>query len=270
MLGKISWLGRRVWNCCRLLVKESVFADSLPRMPRQDDLFLVEFPKSGVTWLSFLLANVHLLESGIRREVNFYNIHDLVPDINQTRFLAPDPLPFPGFRVIKSHASYNPFYQKVIYLVRHPLEVMVSYYNFQIQLGAYGGDFGQFIQDRTFGLPAWQDHVRSWFSSPANLSFVYVRYEDLLEDTPGQLERIYQQLGLRPAGQSISQAMEKSTLSNMLRLEKEYAHGRRPHLQGFRFVGKKGKALAKEEVSSAHRELIASYLTGLEFLGYDS
>ena len=34
-----------------------------------DDLFLVTFPKSGTTWLSYLLANVFIASNGIDSEI---------------------------------------------------------------------------------------------------------------------------------------------------------------------------------------------------------
>src|ERR1700680_1912974 len=90
-----------------------------PVNPLISDLYLVEFPKFGVTWLSFILANINLLVAGESRLATYFNINDLIPDIQYSRDL---PLPdhrFPGFRIIKSHSPYNPSYKKVILLVRN-------------------------------------------------------------------------------------------------------------------------------------------------------
>jgi len=42
-----------------------------PTKQCHDDVWLVEFPKSGVTWFSFLVANVNLIKSGVEKEVTF-------------------------------------------------------------------------------------------------------------------------------------------------------------------------------------------------------
>jgi hypothetical protein len=43
----------------------------MPKNPRHDDFYVVEFPKSGITWLTAILANVALIESG-RKEIASY------------------------------------------------------------------------------------------------------------------------------------------------------------------------------------------------------
>lgn len=53
-----------------------------PTEQRHDDLYLVSLLKSGNTWLSFLMANIHLKMSGLSREVNFFNICDFISDLS--------------------------------------------------------------------------------------------------------------------------------------------------------------------------------------------
>gem|GEM_PF-5099002 len=57
----------------------------IPHIRRDDDIYLVSFPKSGNTWLSFIIANmmVEKLELGFR--VNHFNLHGFTPDIHQAR-----------------------------------------------------------------------------------------------------------------------------------------------------------------------------------------
>ena len=107
---------------------------------RNDDIYLVSYPRSGNTWISFLITNVVKLYLNLNIEVNFFNMHTFIPDIHQSRDI-PIALQFPPFRrIIKSHSSYNPFYKNIFLLVRDPRDVMVSYYYFRKNLMQYQKD----------------------------------------------------------------------------------------------------------------------------------
>src|SRR5271154_483438 len=75
-----------------------------------DDVFLVSYPKSGNTWIRFLLANLIFPE----QPATFANIHRLVPDPTDSAKRDFDRLPRP--RIIKSHDCYDPRYPRVIYV----------------------------------------------------------------------------------------------------------------------------------------------------------
>src|SRR6266705_2696851 len=63
---------------------------------RSDDVFIVSYPKSGNTWVRFLLA--HLLAP--EKEISFRNIEDYVPNIyKSSRTLEQRE----GRRYIKTH-----------------------------------------------------------------------------------------------------------------------------------------------------------------------
>jgi hypothetical protein len=188
----------------------------MPIQPRSDDLYIVEFPKSGITWLSFLVANTNLILSGDSRNATFYNILDFVPDIHVSRDLAPPTLPMPGFRIIKSHGYFNPRYQKVFYLVRDPRHVMISYFRFLTQLGWFRGSFEQMLDHPRYGIGAWRRHVLGWIDgvSPTS-SFALIRYEDLLDDTGTQLSHLYRLLGIELPKEVVDKAISRSSMERM-------------------------------------------------------
>lgn len=227
------------------------------RPPRHDDLYVVSFPKSGATWINFLMANIHLRASKVDRTVTFFNVHDLVPDIHHTRDIRSNILPFPGYRVIKSHAEYNPYYQKVIYVVRDPRDAMVSYFHFLRGLGAFEGDFSTLVRSREYGINAWCRHVHGWVElSPARQSFTFVRYEDLKKETMATVTRMYALMGHQLDDTILRGAIEASSFDNMRALEQEYGYGGRDVSRRLKFV-RKGKAGGwKEEVAEADVEYI--------------
>lgn len=194
----------------------------LPADRCDDDLFLVEFPKSGMTWLTFLVANVNAQLSGDRRAVTFFNINDFVPDVWTNRY-ASVPHAMPGYRCFKSHASYLRQYRKVFYLVRDPRHVMASFWVFLTGLGWWRGTLEELVADRKHGIQGWIRHVNGWLTGiDAAASFSLIRYEDLLMNTPGELKRLYGLLGLPVTDEVLAAAVERSSIERMRELESQF------------------------------------------------
>jgi len=208
----------------------------LPSDRRDDDLFLVEFPKSGITWLSFLMANINILFAGQQRTVTFFNIHDFVPDV-QVGSRVTGPLASSlGYRCIKSHATYIRGYRKVFYLVRDPRDVMVSYCAYLKGQGEWHGTLDQFVTHRRYGIKTWVNHVTSWLNGiqPA-VRFSLIRYEDLIANTRDELTRLYRLLGVPVTDEIIDKAIERSSIQTMRNLETEAFAGH-PSLKNQQFV----------------------------------
>ena len=236
------------WRSIKKRVANLPHLETTPRDLRIDDTFLVEFPKSGVTWLTFLLASVNLKMSGIERRPTFFSINDMVPDIHTSRYLPP-PLPFPGHRMIKSHATYNPLYAKVLYLVRDPRDVLPSYHAFMIKLGWYRGSLSDLVRDKRSGIDSWCRHVGGWLSlTRPSVSFNLVRYEDLRADTLQTLRIIYRLLGFTIDDETLKEAIAAASLDAMRADEAFYAQRNLSLPQDFAFVRKGG---------SEHREELA-------------
>src|SRR5215469_6269647 len=89
-----------------------------------DDTFIVSYPRSGNTWTRFLIANLLHPE----QPASFANIERLIPDCEaqSSRYMKRASRP----RIIKSHEYFDPRYKKVIYIVRDPRDVALSYYDF--------------------------------------------------------------------------------------------------------------------------------------------
>ncbi|MBN8197314.1 sulfotransferase domain-containing protein [Thalassospira povalilytica] len=252
---KVMDAGRAYMIGLRHNLRNQPHLSTLPSSPRIDDTFLVEFPKSGITWLTFLIASVNLQKSGIERQPTFFAINDLVPDIHVSRHLPP-PLPFPDMRFIKSHAGYNPLYSKVIYLVRDPRDVMVSYYAFARKLGWYNGSLHDMIKDPQFGIKAWVAHANSWLDeTKPSVSFNVIRYEDLQANAGGVLKRIYSLLGYSIEDEIIGRAVDLASFSAMKENE-AFCSENNPTLPAdFKFV-REGGSSYKAEISKEDIDFI--------------
>ena len=156
------------------------------------DVILASYPKSGNTWLKFLLADV-LLDS----EPDFERSERAIPLLGRTAAGAA-PLPGGG-HLWKSHEPYSPLYRRrcprAIYLVRDARDVAISEYHFLQRKGRFAGDLGRFLElflaGRADGYGSWDAHVRSftagWRGEPEGR--IIVRYEDMLADRAGALGR---------------------------------------------------------------------------------
>lgn len=241
----------------------------LPVERNDDDLFIVEFPKSGVTWLTFLVANVNAQLNGDSRAVTFFNVNDFVPDVQSVRHVHSARAPLPGYRCFKSHAPRLAPYRKVVYLVRDPRHVMVSYWTFLRGLGWWQGTLGQLVASRKYGIRAWTDHVGGWLRGvDAAASFALLRYEDLMANTAGELMRLYALLGISVTPEIVAAAIERSSLDRMRELERSYAAGH-PALRGVEFVRRKPLGGARATLPDGVRDLIETEAASvMKELGY--
>ena len=207
-----------------------------------DDTFLVSYPKSGNTWVRFLLAN--LLHPG--ETVGFANINRLLPapGVSSKRFLRKLPRP----RILKSHEPFDVRFRKVIYLIRDPRDVVVSEYHFNLKKRYIDSAVSleefvkRFIAGETAGYGSWWEHAASWIAArQGNPAFLLVRYEDLLADPIGRTGKIAEFLGIQATQERLQSAVERSSADRMRKLEQEQARqwkATRNTRQDKPFVGK--------------------------------
>ena len=191
-------------------------------------IFLVSFPKSGNSWLRFLLANT--LNQNEKAKLGFHNLHRYVPDSHSGKqreeILMSSEFQNRKVRIIKSHDPYFSFYKNnmVIYLYRNSSNVTKSYHKYLNSRVSSNISYQDIIDGKTgnsFGT--WFDHNKSWFLAK-NKRIFYVSYEDLRRNPFTELKRITYFIGLNTSDSDLRRSIELSKLNNMKKVEKEFGY----------------------------------------------
>lgn len=192
------------------------FSSYIPKPLYPDDVFLVSYPKSGNTWVRFLLANI--LQQTSNNSVDFHTVQSIIPEvIRNDAFIQQLSRP----RIMKSHA-YNVSYPRTIYILRDGRDVYVSYYLYRQKTLPEGMSFKDFLSSATHYPCLWSEHVKFWLDFQKDTdNFLLVRYEDLISDTYQQLQRILNFISLNCDERLIQGAIEASSFSSMKNLEFE-------------------------------------------------
>ncbi len=222
-LGKaVRGMRHKVATAGRILLGREWAERNMTILP--DDVFLVSYPRSGNTWLRFLIGNMIHTDT----PVTFANVESLLPftDLHCDRVLLRAPRP----RILKSHEGFFARYPRVIYIVRDPRDVAVSYYHFHVKSRdlAEGFSIDQYVRlfvgaEQPDGrlIGPWADHVRGWVKMrQGTYDFLLLRYEDLLKDTQHELARAADFLRVRVTPERLARAVEMSSADRMRSLEK--------------------------------------------------
>lgn len=162
---------------------------------RPDDVYVVTYPRSGTTWVQFIL---YLLRSD--RAVDFDHLSQVSPWWERSLALgsrrASDFEALESPRVFKSHLPrrWLPAEGRFIYVVRDGLDVALSYWNLYRSHLGFGGDLDAFLErflkgDLQYG--SWFKHVEGWQCFRADPSVLWLEYEAISQD----LEGVARQLG---------------------------------------------------------------------------
>jgi hypothetical protein len=176
-----------------------------------NDVFIGEYPKSGLTWLRFLLY-----EGLTRRPAGFPDVNRAITDRSHAA-----PLLSNGGRVVPTHEPYRTDYRKAVYLVRDARDVISSEYAFEKALALFNGDFDSFIRAFLAGkvnaYGAWHRHVTSWLDAAdaGKVDLLVVRYEDLRADPEAKLAEILRFYGEQPDPDVVRAAVQNNSLEKM-------------------------------------------------------
>jgi hypothetical protein len=214
-------------------LRTRLLAPLFARALRPTDVFLVGHPKSGNTWLAYMLAV--LIERDAAGRVNLANVGQVVPFVHGKDHRIARYAHLADPRVFRNeYPRYLERYPRIIYLLRDPRSVLPSLWQMYRTMRA-----DETIPIESF-LEQYLDHrgiFRSWNSelvrwdrqvdaaldgAAGDGRIAVVRYEEMRADRQTVLARLSGFIGLERAGSDLEMAADRGTFQAMQQIEDQH------------------------------------------------
>lgn len=202
----------------------------LERAAPSVDAFLVSYPKSGRTWLRFLLSHYFAQTAGLDFEPDLHSTFRVLPNFDRD---AARGLPvFVGREhkvalplIAVSHRAFEPRFfagRPTIILVRDPRDVCVSaYFHETKHKHRFAGSIAEFIEDDSYGVPAIVRYHNGWAAGLRGNPSLVVSYEEMSSNTEAAVRRMLEFLKLPVDGEALLRAIDAARFSRMQKDEKK-------------------------------------------------
>ena len=203
-------------------VKEALIALAFARA----DGALASYPKSGRTWLRFILANYFDLAFGLGLAIDLHSMFQVIPNdqLDEVRgrgafrFARRPEMPF----LLASHAPYRRALfagKRVLFMVREPKDLMVSAYFHKARHGGYAGGIKAFLRDPADGLADYLRYSNRWADRLGAHPHLTISYERLAGDTAGVVLAALELFEVSVDRAALGEAIERSRFERMRALE---------------------------------------------------
>ena len=211
------YLYRKISRTEKIVVEEKKF------IPRNNHYHIVSFPKSGNTWVRFLLANI-LCDQSIH--ITFKNIGSYIPDshrIYDLNVIYDSSSIFNSLKTqfVKSHSCYDPDFKNIIYMVRDGRDALTSFYHWINARRKEHVTLSEIINGNIGNSGLWSKHVLGWLKVRCNNKMI-LKYEDLTKDTLGEFKKILDFAEIKIDDNRIQRAIKLSSVENMKKIESKY------------------------------------------------
>ncbi|XP_066504207.1 sulfotransferase 6B1 isoform X2 [Hoplias malabaricus] len=185
---------------------------------REDDVFVVAYPKCGFNWMVGIVKKIMSASAGITAPdrppiIEFYS-PEVVAQSPSRRFLGthfhPDNIP----------VSFNTKKTKMLVVFRNPKDTVVSYYHFMNNNPVLpkAESWDKFFSDFMSGDVAWGsyfDHALAWEKRMDDPGVLVLTYEELKENLPEGIKKVADFFGFPLTEEQLTTIAKETTFSSM-------------------------------------------------------
>jgi len=201
----------------------------LQRWTPEVDAFLVSYPKSGRTWLRYLVSVYLSRHADLAFEPDLRSTFRVLPnfDLDAVRglpaYFEAEAQDLPLIAV--SHRDFDPDLfgsAPVIMLLRDPRDVLVSSYFHQTRhKHRFEGTLSDFLECDQFGAASIAEYHNHWAAGLLERQSLVLSYEAMSEDTGTAVRDVLSFLGIATDEPMLREAIEKARFDRMQKKERE-------------------------------------------------
>lgn len=194
------------------------------------DAFLVSYPKSGRTWLRYLLSCYFAESAGLGFEPDLTSTFRVLPNFDRDPVRGIDAfvgrsseasLPL----VLVSHLPYRErlfLDRPVLFLVRDPRDVIVSaYFHATRHKKSFSGDMAAFLDEPKYGMAALTGYLNGWAVGLEGRPHHLISYEHMLAEPIPAVGGILAFLGVEPEPDILARAVAAARFDRMRDKERD-------------------------------------------------
>ncbi|XP_023505212.1 amine sulfotransferase-like isoform X1 [Equus przewalskii] len=191
---------------------------------RDDDVFIVTYPKSGTIWAQQILSSIYF--EGHRNKTEMVETLDGVPFLEYAAGKI-DQLKRPSPRLFSSHLPYylapkgvKNKRAKIIYIYRNPKNILVSYFHFSNMMAGLQAaddieDFMKMFFDGKVTGSLCFDHIRGWYEHRHDFNILFMMYEEMRKDLRSSVLKISSFLERQLNEEDVEAVVKQATFENM-------------------------------------------------------
>ncbi|XP_051020177.1 amine sulfotransferase-like [Acomys russatus] len=212
------------YNFEKSLVKMDIVKNVEDFEIRDDDVFIVTYPKSGTIWTQQILSliffeghrnNAENIQTIDRAPFFEYNIHNV------------DYAKMPSPRIFSSHLPYYLVPKglknkkaKILYIYRNPKDVLTSYYHFSklVVVVQFIDNVESFMQNFLDGKVVgsiWFDHIRGWYEHRNDFNILFMSFEEMKKDLRASVLKICSFLEKELSEEDVDAVVKQATFQRM-------------------------------------------------------